>query len=296
MSTRLPLLQPNLSPFCLTSFTLHACSQHIQQARPIHCPPHTLQTGSPHMLLTDSPHTLLTGLSHMLLIGVPTMSLRVRDQARRFITLIDELYNARVRLICSADSPPDLLFAGDIHEEPLIDLEQLQFEAAVEGVFTCCIMCTVCIRQHAPLTCRSHAASLPCNCWFHAAWISMVAVPYVRSCCSLCQVLLSPMPGTAATGLDLLSADPFSGWAALQACMPCRRLVRQSSKYRAAGSRLRRNLMAEGGVAPVAATPLAAQAATQNLGGVEEKFAFARAVSRLYEMQSEVYLRSRDRV
>ena len=63
-----------------------------------------------------------------------------------------------------------------------------------------------------------------------------------------------------------------------------------------AGSRLRRDLMAEGGVAPVAVTAAAAQAATQNLGGVEEKFAFARAVSRLYEMQSDTYLKSRDRI
>lgn len=51
--------------------------------------------------------------------------------------------------------------------------------------------------------------------------------------------------------------------------------------------------MAEGGVAPVAATTSAAMAAAQNLGGMEEKFAFKRAVSRLYEMQSKAYLRSR---
>lgn len=43
--------------------------------------------------------------------------------------------------------------------------------------------------------------------------------------------------------------------------------------------------MADGGVAPVAATAAEAAAAAQRLGGVEERFAFARAVSRLYEMQ-----------
>ena len=60
-----------------------------------------------------------------------------------------------------------------------------------------------------------------------------------------------------------------------------------------AGSRLRRDLMAEGGVAPVAVTASAAMDAAQNLGGMEEKFAFKRAVSRLHEMQSTTYLGSR---
>ncbi|KAL4438248.1 hypothetical protein ABPG77_010609 [Micractinium sp. CCAP 211/92] len=125
--------------------------------------------------------------------GVPALSLQVRDQARRFITLIDELYNHRARLVCTAAAAPDQLFSGTEGEEPIIDLEALQFETAVEG------------------------------------------------------------------------------------------------------SRLRRNLMADGGVAPVAATAAEAAAAAQCLGGVEERFAFARAVSRLYEMQSPLYLESRPR-
>ena len=48
--------------------------------------------------------------------------------------------------------------------------------------------------------------------------------------------------------------------------------------------------MADGGVAPLAANPMAAREAVARLGGAEEQFAFARAVSRLHEMQSPVYL------
>lgn len=57
------------------------------------------------------------------------------------------------------------------------------------------------------------------------------------------------------------------------------------------GSRLRRDLTADGGVAPVAATAAGAAAAALRMGGVEERFAFARAVSRLYEMQVSMPLR-----
>ena len=63
----------------------------------------------------------------------------MRDRARRFISLLDELYNARTQLIMSAASPPHLLFQrpGDV---PILDLEGLQFETAVEGgcYFTSC--------------------------------------------------------------------------------------------------------------------------------------------------------------
>lgn len=48
--------------------------------------------------------------------------------------------------------------------------------------------------------------------------------------------------------------------------------------------------MAHGGVAPVASTPAALSRAMGALGGVEEQFAFKRAISRLYEMQSPQYI------
>lgn len=53
--------------------------------------------------------------------------------------------------------------------------------------------------------------------------------------------------------------------------------------------------MADGGVAPVAASATAVTQATALLGGMEEKFAFSRAVSRLYEMQSPLYAAARPR-
>ena len=155
--------------------------------------------------------------------------LQLRDQARRFITLVDELYNSQCQLICSADCPPDALFAGSLGEQPIIDLEQLQYEGAVEG------------EQQSV---RAGRSLLLLSC----------------SCVSLLQCFCSLRIGVCC-----------------------------------AGSRLRRNLMVDGGVAPVAATADAAAAASAQLGGAEEQFAFARAVSRLHEMQSEKFLQLRAR-
>lgn len=53
--------------------------------------------------------------------------------------------------------------------------------------------------------------------------------------------------------------------------------------------------MADGSVAPVAATATAITEATALLGGMEERFAFRRAVSRLYEMQSPLYAAAQSR-
>eukprot|EP00947_MAST-08B_sp_MAST-8B-sp1_P001588 g1588.t1 len=64
--------------------------------------------------------------------GVPKLDMNSRDQARRFITLVDELYNRRVRLVCRAAVDIDELFSGDIADRPIVDMEALQFETETE--------------------------------------------------------------------------------------------------------------------------------------------------------------------
>lgn len=42
--------------------------------------------------------------------GIPRLSVKDHDFARRFITLVDELYEARCALVCFAESPPEELY------------------------------------------------------------------------------------------------------------------------------------------------------------------------------------------
>jgi len=71
--------------------------------------------------------------------GVPQLSHARRDLARRFITLVDELYNRKTRLVALADVSLDELFAGlelssaALAADAAARLEDLQFEAAPEG-------------------------------------------------------------------------------------------------------------------------------------------------------------------
>ncbi len=50
----------------------------------------------------------------LVLNGIPKLGPEKRNEAKRFVTLIDALYEARVNLICSADAPPEALYTeGD---------------------------------------------------------------------------------------------------------------------------------------------------------------------------------------
>lgn len=65
----------------------------------------------------------------LVLSGIPQMKLDTRDQARRFITLVDELYNRKVKLVCSAAVQPRFLFSGsDSWNSWQETAENLEFE------------------------------------------------------------------------------------------------------------------------------------------------------------------------
>jgi len=57
----------------------------------------------------------IAGLYHtVVLSGVPKLSAEKRNEARRFMTLIDALYEHRVKLVVSAEAPPERLYpSGD---------------------------------------------------------------------------------------------------------------------------------------------------------------------------------------
>ncbi|MGN7727033.1 cell division protein ZapE [Luteimonas sp. 22616] len=51
---------------------------------------------------------------HTVLLGnVPVMGANDDDAARRFVTLVDELYDRHVNLVCTADATPPLLYVGE---------------------------------------------------------------------------------------------------------------------------------------------------------------------------------------
>lgn len=56
---------------------------------------------------------LANEFSTLILSGIPQLTLDMRDEAKRFVTLIDTLYEHKVKLICSAETPIDRIFLQD---------------------------------------------------------------------------------------------------------------------------------------------------------------------------------------
>ncbi|KAJ7680692.1 AFG1-like ATPase-domain-containing protein [Mycena polygramma] len=54
--------------------------------------------------------------------NIPVLKLAAKNQARRFISLIDALYEARCRVVCLAETKPEELFFPDAPDETLEDI------------------------------------------------------------------------------------------------------------------------------------------------------------------------------
>lgn len=70
--------------------------------------------------LGASDYLVLTQAFHTIIIrDIPQLNLKMKSQARRFITLVDTLYDHRIRLVISSDVPYNELFAvekvDDVH-------------------------------------------------------------------------------------------------------------------------------------------------------------------------------------
>eukprot|EP00002_Diphylleia_rotans_P038413 TRINITY_DN8739_c0_g1_i1.p1 TRINITY_DN8739_c0_g1~~TRINITY_DN8739_c0_g1_i1.p1 ORF type:complete len:482 (+),score=85.87 TRINITY_DN8739_c0_g1_i1:49-1494(+) len=58
---------------------------------------------------------------------IPKMTVFQKNEARRFITLLDELYQHKVKLICGADAQPDSLFVNEVSLD-VSDISQAERE------------------------------------------------------------------------------------------------------------------------------------------------------------------------
>lgn len=80
---------------------------------------------------------LATHFRIVLLAGIPRLTPDKRNEAKRFVTLIDALYDHKVKLVCTADAPPEALYpAGDGSFEfarTVSRLVEMQSQEYIEG-------------------------------------------------------------------------------------------------------------------------------------------------------------------
>ena len=85
---------------------------------------------SDYLAIAEAFHTVI-------LVGVPVMGPEMRNEAARFVSLIDALYEGGVRLLVAAEAEPEGLYpAGDgsfEFERTVSRLEEMQSEAYLEG-------------------------------------------------------------------------------------------------------------------------------------------------------------------
>ncbi|MFT3976598.1 MAG: cell division protein ZapE [Sphingomonas bacterium] len=89
----------------------------------------TFEDACARPLSADDHSTLAARFDHVFLEGVPRLSTERRDEARRLVTLIDALYEARARLVVLAEAPPDQIFADPAqndHQRTISRLKEMR--------------------------------------------------------------------------------------------------------------------------------------------------------------------------
>lgn len=80
--------------------------------------------------------TLASAYHTVAVTDIPVLGLSAKNQARRFISLIDALYEARCRLICHAEAnPEDLFFPSAAHateSTSTVDHDVMHIETVAE--------------------------------------------------------------------------------------------------------------------------------------------------------------------
>lgn len=77
--------------------------------------------------------TLASTFHTLVITDIPVLRLSAKNQARRFISLVDALYEARCRLVCMAETEPnDLFFPDATLSSTPFDLDVMMAESVAE--------------------------------------------------------------------------------------------------------------------------------------------------------------------
>lgn len=176
-------------------------------------------------------------------------------QARRFITLVDELYNHHCRLICTAEGPPDDLFLGTM-DGSIFDIERLVILLSLVPLSQMSMLHVVLWYILMKLILKD---------WIITSWYSDLLIK----------------SSTRSTQINYASWESTNHYHELihTWLLLCSSLQFETE---AEGGRLRRDVTAEGSVAPVGGTRSERTSIQSIFSGREEAFAFRRAVRYLF--------------
>ncbi|GAA6063760.1 hypothetical protein JCM10212_002712 [Sporobolomyces blumeae] len=232
--------------------------------------------------------TLGSEFHTIILDKIPILPLNAKNEARRLITLLDALYETKTRLLAFAEAPIDSLFFPDavktVQVPSPIEKEAPEFE----------LLPTSHAGSQAPGSSGpvhvldAETYSLPLN-----TSLNQAKDRYAGQDASgeVTDSLVEEMLGDVAQDLDAPYRPNISSYDESDKVKAYERDQARKVEERATAVRMQKARQAERRPQPI--HPSAATPSFQSLAiftGEEERFAFKRAVSRLFEMNSPEYL------